>query len=54
MVGSSCTGLSAIAYTYLTVRCIYQAEMKVGYSELVILCGKVITQQIKGTPGITG
>ena len=28
--------------------------MKVGHSDPVILCGKIIAQQIKGTPGITG
>jgi hypothetical protein len=43
-----------MAYICLTVRYIYQAEMKIGHSDLVILCGKIITQQIKGTPGITG
>jgi hypothetical protein len=31
-----------------------QAEMIVGHSDLVFLRGKGITQQIKGTPGITG
>ena len=40
--------------TYLTVRLTNQAEMKVGHSDLVFLCGKVITQRIKSTPGITG
>ena len=43
-----------MANIYLTVRLINQTEMKVGHSELVRLCGKFITQQIKGTPGITG
>jgi len=28
--------------------------MKVGPSDPMILCGKVIAQRIKGTPGITG
>jgi Family of unknown function (DUF6467) len=28
--------------------------MKVGHSDPVILCGKVIAQRIKGTLGITG
>ena len=40
-----------MANIYLTVRLINQTEMKVGHSELVRLCGKFITQQIKGTPG---
>ena len=30
------------------------AGTKVGHSDPVILCGKIIAQQIKGTPGITG
>jgi len=38
----------------LTVRVITQTETKVGHNDPVILCGKVIAQQIKGTPGITG
>jgi len=38
----------------LTVRFINRAGTKVGYSDPVILCGKVIAQRIKGTPGITG
>jgi len=38
----------------LTVRYTYQTEMKVGYSDPVILCGKIIAQRIKGTLGITG
>ena len=29
-------------------------DIKVGHSDPVILCGKVIAQRIKGTPGITG
>ncbi len=28
--------------------------MKIGHNDPVILCGKIIAQQIKGTPGITG
>ena len=31
-----------------------QTETKVGHSDPVMLCGKVIAQRIKGTPGITG
>jgi len=38
----------------LTVRLTNQAGTKVGYSDPVILNGKVIAQRIKGTPGITG
>jgi len=30
------------------------AVTKVGHSDPIILCGKVIAQRIKGTPGITG
>jgi len=45
---------SVIAYVCLTVRYTYQTEMKVGYSDPVILCGKIIAQRIKGTLGITG
>jgi len=43
-----------MVYVYLTVRLINQTEMKVGHSDPVVLCGKAIAQQIKGTPGITG
>jgi hypothetical protein len=43
-----------MAYVYLTVRLIDQAEMKVGHSDPVVFCGKAIAQQIKGTLGITG
>ena len=43
-----------MAYTCLTVRLINQTEMKIGHNDPVILCGKIIAQQIKGTPGITG
>jgi hypothetical protein len=45
---------SVMAYTCLTERLTNQSEMKVGHSDLVSLCGKIITQRIKGTPGITG
>ncbi len=38
----------------LTVRQTCQVETKVSHSDPVILCGKVIAQRIKGTPGITG
>ena len=38
----------------LTERLINRSETKVGHSDPIILCGKVIAQQIKGTPGITG
>jgi len=38
----------------LTVRQTCQTERKLGHSDPVILCGKIIAQRIKGTPGITG
>ena len=38
----------------LTVRLTIQTEMKVGYSDPVIFCGKIIAQRIKDTSGITG
>jgi len=38
----------------LTVRLTNQTGTKVGYSDPMILCGKVIAQRIKSTPGITG
>jgi len=38
----------------LTVRLTGPTEMKVGHSDPVILCGKIIAQRIKGTLGITG
>jgi len=38
----------------LTVRSTDRTETKVGHSDPVILCGKVIAQRIKGTLGITG
>ena len=43
-----------MAYICLTVRLTNRTEMKVGHSDPVILCGKIIAQRIKGTPGITG
>ena len=46
--------LSVMVHVYLTARVIIRAEMKVGHSDPVVLCGKAIAQQIKGTPGITG
>jgi len=38
----------------LTVRLTNQTGMKIGYSDPAILCGKIVAQRIKGTPGITG
>ena len=38
----------------LTARPMGRAGTKVGFSDPVILYGRVIAQQIKGTPGITG
>ena len=38
----------------LTARLIGRAGTKVGLSDPAILCGRVVAQQIKGTPGITG
>ena len=38
----------------MTARPISRAGAKAGLSDPVILCGRVIAQQIKGTPGITG
>jgi hypothetical protein len=43
-----------MVYIYLTERLTNQTEILVGHSDLVVLCGKIITQRIKGTPGITG
>jgi len=43
-----------MAKVCLTVRLIGQAETKVGHSDPIILCGRVIDQRIKGTLGITG
>lgn len=38
----------------LTVRLTNRTETKVDHNDPVILCGKVIDQWIKGTPGVTG
>ncbi len=38
----------------LTARLISRADTKVGLSDPVIPYGRIIAQQIKGTPGITG
>ena len=38
----------------LTARVIIRADTKVGHSDPVVLNGKAIAHQIKGTPGITG
>ena len=46
--------LSARAQAGLTARLISRADAKAGSSDPVIPCGRVIAQQIKGTPGITG
>jgi len=43
-----------MTYACLTVRLTNQTGINVGHSDPVILCGKVIAQRIKGTPGITG
>ena len=45
-----------MAYVCLTVRLTNRTGIRllVGHSDPVILCGKVIAQRIKGTPGITG
>ena len=43
-----------MTYVCLTVRLINRTETKVGHSDPVILGGKIIAQQIKSTPGITG
>jgi hypothetical protein len=45
---------SVIIQASLTVRQTSQSGRKLGYSDPVILYGKVIAQRIKGTPGITG
>ena len=45
---------SASAQDGLTARLISRAGAKAGASDPVIPCGRVIAQQIKGTPGITG
>jgi hypothetical protein len=46
--------MSAKAEGCLTVRRTGRADTKVGFSDLVVLNGRAITQRIKGTPGITG
>ena len=46
--------LSAMAKACLTARLTDQAESKDGHSDLPIPRGRVGTQRIKGTPGITG
>ena len=38
----------------LTARLISRADAKAGLSDPAIPCGRVVAQQIKGTPGITG
>ena len=38
----------------LTARLISRADTKVGLSDPVVLCGRAIAHQIKGTLGITG
>jgi len=43
-----------MVYICLTVRLIGLTETQVGHSDPMILGGKVIAQQIKGTLGITG
>jgi hypothetical protein len=43
-----------MVYVCLTVRMIVRTEMKIEHSDPVVLRGKTIAQQIKGTPGITG
>ena len=45
---------SAMAQGRLTARPTGRAGAKAGHSDPVILCGRVIAQRIKGTPGITG
>ena len=45
---------SVKAQAGLTARYTHQADTKVGLSDPVIPCGRVIAHRIKGTPGITG
>jgi len=54
MVSLDTWSLSVMAYTCLTVRLTNQTGTKVGHSDPVIFCEKVIAQRIKGTLGITG
>ena len=46
--------LSAKVEGCLTARLISRADTKVGLSDPVVLNGRAIAHQIKGTPGITG
>ena len=43
-----------MVYVSLTVRLTSRTEKKFGHSDPIILCGMIIAQRIKGTPGITG
>ena len=45
---------SVKAQAGLTARYTHRADTKVGLSDPVIPCGRVIAHRIKGTPGITG
>jgi hypothetical protein len=45
---------SARVQVCLTARLIGRAGAKAGPSDPAIPCGRVVAQQIKGTPGITG
>ena len=46
--------VSIMVKACLTVRRTGRTGTKVGHSDLVVLCGRAITQRIKGTLGITG
>ena len=46
--------MSAKVEGCLTARLISRADTKVGLSDPVVLNGRAIAHQIKGTPGITG
>ena len=52
MVGNHATSIKAKGS--LTVRLTGRADTKVGLSDPVVLYGRAIAHQIKGTPGITG
>ena len=52
LVGNQVVSVSAQGS--LTVRQTCRAGTKVGTSDLATACGSVVTQRIKGTPGITG
>ena len=52
LVGNQVASVSAQGS--LTVRQTCRAGTKVGTSDLATACGSVVTQRIKGTPGITG